>query len=226
MEQQKPVVSNPQILSQPATLAPVVKTAAVVKKQSGLRKFWGNFFAEDFKTVRSSVTENVIKPTVKNGIASILTSAIYMWLFGKNGAPGYGNGLFNRPLFNNSGGIINYNNMYKVQNGQIVPPGTVTQVGTGQTVSTFRSTDVYNPYMFAYASWQDAENVYVSLCQRIATYGVATVRNLYDLSGAVGADIITVDWGWYDLPNHQNIPNGDGTWCLKLPSPVSLKGAR
>lgn len=226
MDQQKPV-SNEQILSKPVPLAPVVKTAAVVKKKSGLSKFWGNFFAEDFKTVRSSVTESVVKPTVKNGIASILTSAIYMWLFGKNGTPNAQTGLFNRPLFGN--GIVNYNNMYRVQNGVVVPnnqvPGTVSQVG-GNIVNTFRSTDVYNPGMFAYASWQDAENVYIELCRKIASYGLASVRNLYDLSGVIDAPIVTIDWGWYDLPNHQTTPNGDGTWCLKLPNPVSLKGTR
>ena len=39
MDQQKPAVNNPQVLSQPVTLQPVVKTAAVVKKQSGIKKF-------------------------------------------------------------------------------------------------------------------------------------------------------------------------------------------
>ena len=224
MDQQKPAVNNPQVLSQPVTLQPVVKTAAVVKKQSGIKKFWKGFFAEDFKSVKSNITDSVVKPTIKNGIYGILTSALSMWLFGKTGAQNQ-NGLF-RPTFF---GGINYSNMYKVQNGSVIPggqiPGTVTPVG-GSANAAFRSTDVYNPYMFAYASWQDAENVYISLCQRIATYGVATVRNLYDMSGVSGADVITVDWGWYDLPNHQNLPNGDGTWCLKLPNPVSLKGTK
>ena len=60
---------------------PVVNSATV-KKQSGLKKLWKGFFAEDLKTVRGNVMETVIKPSIKSGIANAVTSAVYMWLFG------------------------------------------------------------------------------------------------------------------------------------------------
>ena len=203
-------------------LVPVVKTAAVVQKQSALKKFWKGFFAEDLKTVRGNVWESVIKPSIKNGIANTLTSAIYMWLFGKNGNPNASNSFF-RPLWMGNNNIVNYANMYKVPNNstQTVSINNNNQQSV-TTTNTFRSTDIYDPSMFAYASWQDAENVYISLAQRISNDGVATVRNLYDLSGAMAVDTITVNWGWYDLPNHSILPRGDGTWILKLPQPVYL----
>ena len=205
-------------------LTPVVKTAAVVQKQSSLKRLWKGFFAEDLKTVGGSIRDNVIIPSIKNGIANALTGAIWMWLFGKNSNVNQYNNY--RPLWN-GGNIVNYQNMYRVQNGVISQPGTTTinNAHAPQTVTpvnTFRSTDVYDPSMFVYATWQDAENVFISLCQRISNYGVATVRNLYDLSGATAVDTITVNWGWYDLPNHQIVPTGNGTWILKLPQPTYL----
>ena len=207
-------------------LVPVVKSPAVVQKQSALKKFWKGLFVEDLKTVRGNVTENIVKPGIKNLIANLVTGAVYMWLFGKNGNPGATGGFF-RPLWMGNSNIVNYQNMYKVQNGVITPPQTVSINNNvpGQTVTqinTFRSTDVYDPSMFAYATWQDAENVFISLAQRIGNYGVATVRNLYDLSGATPMDNIIVNWGWYDLPTHSILPRGDGTWILKLPQPVYL----
>lgn len=210
------------------TLNPVVKTAVVVQKQSALKKFWKGLFAEDLKSVRNNVTENIIKPGIKNLIANLVTGAVYMWLFGKNGSPGTTNGFF-RPLWMGNSNIVNYQNMYKVNNGVITSPQTLSVNNNvpGQTMSqvnTFRSADIYDPSMFAYASWQDAENVFISLAQRIGNYGVATVRNLYDLSGVTPMDTITVNWGWYDLPTHSILPRGDGTWILKLPQPVYLNG--
>lgn len=216
-------VSGPVVI--PEQVPSVVKTAAVVKKQSGLKRLWKGFFAEDIKTVGGNITENVVKPTIKNGIFNILTSALSMWLFGKNSNYMTTGGLF-RPLFNNNNNsLINYNNMYKVQNGVITQPNSNLLANPNQginVVNSFRSTDVYDPNMFVYASWQDSENVFISLCQRISQYGVATVRNLYDFSGASAPDLITMNWGWYDLPNHQTLARGDGTWILKLPQPVYL----
>lgn len=221
------VVGTPAAVN--LTIPSVVKSAAVVdpKKQSALKKLWKGFFAEDLKTVRGNITENVIKPGIKSVIANMITGAVNMWLFGKNGTPSVGNGLF-RPLWygNNT---INYASPYKISPNGVTAPTNVIQpnqskmtVTNDANIGRYTSTDVYNPEFLRYASWQDAENVYTEMLSRVAQYGVATVKNLMDASGVTGYEVVLQNWGWYDIPNHRVIPVGDGTWILKLPQPCAL----
>jgi hypothetical protein len=210
--------------TQAETLQSVVKTSVQVKEKSGIRKLFRGFFVEDLKTVRKNIWNDVIVPSVKTGIANAITGGVYMWLFGKNGYSNAPGGIF-RPLW--SGGASSaYSNIVKVQNGQLVNSGA----GVGAKVSVasdpnyvrYTSADVYDPDYIRYASWQDAENVFASLCERIGLYHVATVKNLYDLSGMTGYEMVLQNWGWYDLPYHRVIPVGDGTFVLKLPQPTPL----
>lgn len=210
-------------------IAPVVSSNVITKKPTGLKKLWKGFFATDLKTVRGDVVEQVIKPSVKTGIANAITTAVYMWLFGKNGYSTGPGGVF-RPLWSNTG-MFNYANQYRIQNGTVVSSGVGTSTTTGQKISvdnpgigSYRSTDVYDPEYIRYGSWQDAENVYVGLCNRISNYQIATVRNLFDLSNVSNPEVILQNWGWYDIPWHRVIPVGDGTWILKLPQPSYLNG--
>lgn len=214
MEDNKPVV-------------PVVKTPAVAPKQSGMKKFWSNFFMEDAKSVKTSVVESVIKPSIKNGIYNTVMSALGMFLFGKNGS---GMGLMNsglRQFLPGGSNIVNYSSMYKMQNNGAVSqgniPGRVTT--SGPVLGTFTADDIYDPYNIQYMSWQDANNVYVGMLKKIGECGSATIKHLYQISKVtvpIDKDIVSIEWGWYDIPNHQIFPNGD-YWVLKLPKPVSFK---
>ena len=206
---------------QAETLNSVVNSSVTIKKKSGLKKLWGGFFAEDLKTVRGNVLETVVKPSIKAGIANAITSAVYMWLFGKNGYNPPAGGIF-RPLLSNT--ATAYNNVYRIQNNQVVSP-TVTgpKVSVGDNnFGHYTSTDVYDPNYLRYASYADAMAVFESLKERIGKYQVATVKNLMDLSGATGYEMVLQNWGWYDLPWSRIVPVGDGTWILKLPQPTPL----
>lgn len=203
---------------------PVVNSATV-KKQSGLKKLWKGFFAEDLKTVRGNVMETVIKPSIKSGIANAVTSAVYMWLFGKNGYTGAPGGIF-RPLIS-GGANTAYSNIIKLQNGQVVNSGAPkVSVGNNANFGNYTSADVYDPEYIRYPSFEDANNVYVGLCERIGKYNFASVKDLYKLSNIDGAyEMVFQNWGWYDIAWHRIVPVGDGTWFLKLPQPNPFNGA-
>lgn len=208
------------------TLNSVVQSSATVKKTSGLKKLWRGFFAEDLKTVRGNVMETVVKPSIKAGIANAITSAVYMWLFGKNGYNAPSGGIW-RPLLGNIASQNNstaYSNIYRIQNGQVVSPNlTGPKVSIGDNgFGKYTSADVYDPEYIRYASYADAMAVFESLRERIGKYGVATVKNLMDLSGMTGYEMVLQNWGWYDLPWNKVLPAGDGTWILKLPQPTPL----
>lgn len=203
---------------------PSVVTSSVVttnKKESGLGKLWKGFFAEDLKTVKTNVVESVIKPSIKSGIANAITSAVYMWLFGKNGYTNGPAGIF-RPLNNTPMGY-NYANQYRIQNGQVVQPGAPKVSVSGPATGVYTSANVYNPEYIRYGSFADAENVYLGMMERIGKYGVATVKNLMDLSGMSSCEMILQNWGWYSIEWRRVLPSGDGmTWILKLPEPCPL----
>ena len=208
------------------TVDSVVTSSVTVKKASGLKRLWKGFFAEDFKTVRGNVTENVIKPSIKAGIANAITSAVYMWLFGKTGYNGVGN--IWKPLLG-GGNVVGtgYSNIYKVPSGQMAtsPMLSGPKVSVGDTnFGRYTSTDVYDPEYIRYGSYADAMAVFESLRERIGKYGVATVKNLMDLSGMTGYEMVLQNWGWYDLGWNKVLPMGDGTWILKLPQPTPLNG--
>ena len=211
------------------TLPSVVKANVTVqdqKKQSGLKALWKGFFAEDLKTVRSNVVENVIKPSVKSGIANAITSAVYMWLFGKNGYSNGPGGIF-RPLWTSNNQGYNYANQYRIQNGPVVAPGqskiSVTNSTGAPAMGIYTSANIYNPEYIRYGSFADAENVYLGLIDRISKYGVATVKNLMDLSGMSGYEMVLQNWGWYSIEWRRVLPAGDGiSWILKLPEPCPL----
>ena len=215
------VVQTPNKNVQEETLNSVVNSSVTVKKQSALKRLWRGFFAEDLKTVRGNVVETVVKPSIKAGIANAITSAVYMWLFGKNGYNAPTGGIF-RPLLSNTNTA--YNNVYRIQNGQVVNSGVPTsKVSVGDNnFGHYTSADVYDPNYLRYASYADAMAVFESLKERIGKYQVATVKNLMDLSGATGYEMVLQNWGWYDLPWSRVVPVGDGTWILKLPPPTPL----
>lgn len=211
-------------------VAPVVSNVTL-KKSSGLKKFFKNFFAEDPKTVKENVVKGVIEPSIKSAIANAVTSAVYMWLFGKNGYANAPGGIF-RPLWssNNVNNLTNYANQYRIQNGPVVANGqskiTVTN-GTTSNVPVmggYTAAEVYDPDYIRYGSWEEAENVYIEMAKRISDYTVATVRNLYMFSRVSNPEVITGNWGWYDIPWHKVVPVGDGTWVLKMPQPTYLNG--
>ena len=201
----------------------VVQQAAVVKKQSGIRKFWRGFFAEDFRTAGGNVMNDVVMPSIKSGIANALTGLIYGALFGRNGAYNALGSPY-RP-FTNYQSPINYNKVYNVANGVVTnykqPQGPSVTPGDTINVGMYKSTDIYDPYALQYLTWQDANDVYLELCRRISQYGVATVSNLYTASKQSVYDSVMVKWGWYDIPTHQIIPTGT-YWVLKLPQPVPI----
>ena len=217
-----PAKANEQLQS-------VVTTSVTVKKQSGLKKLWKGFFVEDWKTVRGNVMENVVKPSIKSGIANAITSAVNMWLFGKNGYTNGPGGIF-RPLWGSGTNYVNntiaYNTLYANQNRIANTQNGGAKVTVGDNFGRYTSNEVYDPEYIRYATYADAENVYLGLCERIGKYQVATVKNLMDLSGMSGYEMVLQNWGWYDLAWHRVYAAGDGTWILKLPQPCPLNATQ
>ena len=205
------------------SLDPVIKANATVVEDSALKKLWKGFFAESFSNVRKNIWKDVVVPSIKTGIANAFTTGIYMWLFGKNGYTGLPGGGTFKPYMGllNSNNTIAYNSMY----GSKVTTSSGPKVTVGDNnFGRYTSADVYNPEYIRYASFQDAMAVYEGLLERLNKYGVATVKNLYDLSGMSGYEMVLQNWGWYDFPTYKVLPIGDGTWYLKLPQPTALGG--
>ena len=184
-------------------------TQAVVKKRSGIGKLFRSLIAEDVTNVKKFLIEDVLIPSVKNGIADLVISATNMTLFGKNSQVGRRPGLI---------GKTSYGTMYK--GNQAVTANTLN--GGLRAVNESAVADIYDFNEILYTSYQAAEEVYVKMCERIANYNVATVANLYTFSGITTNEATYSNWGWYDIPTHRIEAASGGYYMLVLPRAIPL----
>ena len=74
----------------------VVKGKVIVKEQNDIQKIANEFLAEDLKTVKDRIIVDYLLPMLKNGLCSVVNSAISIALFGddrsRNGSTNYGSG--------------------------------------------------------------------------------------------------------------------------------------
>ena len=72
----------------------VVKGKVIVKEPNDIQKIANEFLAEDLKTVKDRIIVDYLLPMLKNGLCSVVNSAISIALFGddrsRNGATNYG----------------------------------------------------------------------------------------------------------------------------------------
>ena len=178
-------------------------TKAVHKKKSLGRKISETFTGDDMQSVGSFVLFDVILPATKNLIADIVTQGIERTLFGAS-----------RPR---SGGIsgggpkISYQNMYRggPTSGPIRPSANAPISNRGRSTHDFSEIVIENR--------GDAEEIIERLNDLIDRYGVATVKDFYDLV-EVSSAYTDSKWGWNDLRSAAVERNRGGGYIISLPA--------
>jgi len=175
---------------------------AIVRKKSLGKKLSETFLAEDVASVKDYLFFDVIVPAVKDVIVNTITNGIQAFVYG-NTARGSGQ-RFNGTYGAQRSGYTPYNRY-----GQRPDPA----------LRTVRD-DYMNDKEPIMESKYDAEIVIEDLKDLIATYGQATVGDLYDL---IGFDSKHTDykWGWTDLTTASVRHVRDG-WLVDLPRPVRV----
>lgn len=195
--------------TQPQT-RPIKKVNGFVSnpKKSPMRKFADVFIAEDLGTVKESLVQELIVPTIRNFIVDILVGGVEKLFLGEGRSRGYSERTFTNSLVR-SITTTPYND-YSAKSRQPAQSERVLRFSFRDVVMRDRAS---------------AQDLLDTLRHAIATYGNVSVAELYDAldcTEEAGADYMDNKWGWTNLDNVPIKRVASGYW-LDLPKPVSLK---
>lgn len=184
-------------------LDPVVDNAGTVKKQS----FFRRMIAEDVKDAKNHIVNDVVIPTIKDGISGIFHNAVDLIIYGnKRGA----------------GASRSYSS-YSKPVGMTASSLSSTTYSPSGRAPAMRSNEVSDTY--EYETRYDAERVRDGLMMALEKYPSVSVADLYDLSRITDTDFTNNYWGWtrIDQTNSDIRPGRGGRWLLILPQPEPIK---
>lgn len=194
---QEKVTNKPERLER-KRLEKVISGTAIIQKKGLIKRFIETFFVGDTKDVKSYLIFDVLIPSIKETLNSLVNKGTEMILFGDS----------SRPAAKRSGGTyVSYGSAYKNDRER-------TPSRQNRMVRKFD--DV------VFETRGDAEQVIDILMECISLYDQATVADFYDAAG-ISSDWAepTDDYGWTDLSsvNIMRIRNG---YILDLPKCVKL----
>lgn len=178
----------------------VVKGKVTVKEKNDIQKLANDFLAEDLKTVKDRIIVDYVLPMLKNGLWSIVNSAISIALFGEDRSRGSSTNYSGSRTQRNS-----YDGYYQGNRNQQWSPNQPTRRSLQNLDFEFRG---------------DAEDTLNQMYDAIRLYGQVSVGDLWDLMG-VTPDSTDYNYGWCDL-NGSYIKGIQGGCRLVLPRPVPL----
>lgn len=179
----------------------VVKGKVTVKEQSDIQKLAGDFLAEDLKTVKDRLLVDYILPMLKNGVWSIVNSAISIALWGED---------------RSRGGTTNYSGPRTQRNSYdgYWQGSQSRQYNPGQTPRL-------NLQNLDFESRGDADDTLSQMRDSIRSYDQVSVGDLWDMMGITPSNT-EYNYGWHNLDGAyiKGIPGG---YRLVLPRPVPLR---
>lgn len=171
----------------------VVTGTVKAKKKNEIQKFAGVFLPEDVDNVKSYILFDVIVPLIKKALSDTLDAILYPE--GRSGK-------------NSMASKISYRSYYEKPNGR------------GRDYNISRTRTGYSFDDIILDNRGEAEDVLSRMDELIATYGVVSVADLYDLVGVTG-NYTDNKYGWTDIRSAQPIRVRDG-YMLKLPKALPL----
>jgi len=166
------------------------------RKKSEVRKFASIFTPEDMESVKNYILTDVIAPGIKYALADVVS----VILFGETGHIGTKKGSGSKFLYQRC-----YDDRRDGQRNYSRP----------QTVTGYEYDDII------FNSRGEAELVLERLDEIIATYGVTSVADLYDLAGISNQNYMNNKYGWTDIHNAKVVRVRDG-YILQLPRALPI----
>jgi hypothetical protein len=162
------------------------------KKKNGIQRITNVFVPEDVDNVKSYILEDIIVPAVKD----ILLDTLKAFL-GVNGHSG---------SKNNAAGKVSYRKYYEESNRR--------DYGAARTRTAYEYDDVILD------SRGEAEEVLARMDELIATYGIVSVADFYDLVGLTG-NYTDNKYGWDNIRSAGVVRTRDG-YMIKLPRAMAI----
>lgn len=171
----------------------VVTGTVKAQKKNEIQKFAGVFIPEDIDNVKSYILFDVIVPLIKKALSDTVDAILYPeGRFGKN----------------STASKISYRSYYEKPNER------------DRDYNTSRTRTGYNYDDIILDNRGEAEDVLSRMDELIATYGVVSVADLYDLVGVTG-NYTDNKYGWIDIRSAQVVRIRDG-YLIKLPKALPL----
>jgi hypothetical protein len=183
-----------------------VVSASTVKKKSELSKIVSGFVAEEAANIKSKTVNDIIIPTIRDTIWSVITNGLEMLLYGGTShlsRDSRHSGPYAAPY-------INYSTKKNRDRDRVVEPPSRSRLDLDDIV--FRTSD-------------DAYNVLDCLKDDIHEYGLARVSDLYDLSNRANeAPYTAARYGWTSLERAEVLRlRGGGGYIIKFPRPIAIE---
>lgn len=172
----------------------IISGSAKSKKKSGLQKITNIFIPEDVDDVKSYIIEDVVVPAVKDVILDTVKACL-----GVSGNPKGKSSASSR---------ISYRKYYDDRDRR----------DSGYTRTT-RSGYEYDDVIIDNRG--EAEDVLSRMDELIATYGLVSVADFYDLVGITG-NYTDNKYGWTDIRSATVIRAGRDGYMIKLPKALPL----
>lgn len=185
-EAKKPVEKTPNV--------PVAK--GTVQKKTGIQKFTEVFIQEDLHTVRDYIWRDVLVPSIKSSIDTMLKGSIDILLYGEV-----------KPRSSNtrtgSTGSMAYWKRYDEEPKKANKRVEINDI--------------------AYSSRSEAENVLATMDECIDKYEKVSIADFYEFSDvSVAGDHTLNNYGWTNLKDAKVMAISGGSFIIKLPKPELL----
>lgn len=177
----------------------VISGTAKTKKKSEVRKFTDVFISDDMDSVKNYIFMDVLVPAVKKAISDIVTNGVDMLLYGESGG--------RNNTKKNAASRVSYRSYYDSSNDRRDRPVTRTLAG-------------YSYDDIALDNRGEAESVLTRMDELVATYGMVSVADFYDLVGVSGS-YTDNKYGWTDIRNAHIVRTRDG-YMIKMPKALPL----
>lgn len=174
----------------------VVTGQARTKKKSEVRKLADNFLAEDMSSIKNYAITDVLIPSVKKAIKDIVSNGIDMLLYGGSG-----------DRRDSRADRVSYRK-YSDKNDDY------------RRYSENRNRSFYFDSDVIVDTRGEAEEILRRMNDLIATYGMASVADLFDLAG-LSCEYTDNKYGWTSIRTAEVVRARDG-YAIKMPRAMPI----
>ena len=176
----------------------VISGTAKTRKKSDIRKFTDVFVSEDIDNVKSYVISDVLVPAIKKTVVDVVTNTINMIFYG---------GTNGQASTKSTASKVSYRSYYdsKPETRGHRETRTITGYGYDDIVLESRG---------------EAENVLERMDELIATYGMVSVADMYDLVD-IQSRYTDNKYGWTDIRSAHIVRVTDG-YVIKMPKALPI----
>lgn len=176
----------------------VVSGSVKARKKSEIQKFADVFIQEDAQKVKSYILMDVLVPAIKKAISDIVTNGVDMILYGEVG----------RTKKNGAASKVSYRSYYDKRDDRWDYSSNKTRTG-------------YEYDDIVLDNRGEAEEVLARMDELVATYGLVSVADFYDLVGITG-NYTDNKYGWTDIRSASVVRAHGGGYMIKLPRALPL----